>query len=246
MKRTQSEACGGVRGGFSLVEILVVIAIVAALLAVSGGVFRSASLQAKQAKCLGNLRQIGTAALSYALDHQGRYPQATHQLDAASCERGWINSLATYLDEVDEVRLCPVDPKAEERLRARGTSYVLNSFLTVEATDPFGQPLENQFTRMHQVPDQGRTPLAFIINFDKGAGFTNDHTHSAAWTSWSAVLNDIEVDAFRVGGRSAGRTQGSSNYLFADGHAETLKASVVSGWIRSGYNFADPAALPQN
>ncbi|MDP0496327.1 MAG: prepilin-type N-terminal cleavage/methylation domain-containing protein [Verrucomicrobiota bacterium JB024] len=60
--------------GFSLIELLVSIAVIAVLMviiiAVSGQVVESA----RSSKCAGNLRQIGTAFLLYANDHNGYLP----------------------------------------------------------------------------------------------------------------------------------------------------------------------------
>lgn len=231
------------RRGFTLVEMLVVIAIVAVLTSLGIAGYRSASNKARQVKCMSNQRQIGTAAIAFSLDHHGSFPQASHRLDASNYDQAWIGTLAPYLDQIDEVRICPADPNGDRRLEEGGSSYIFNSFLTVEKTDPFGQVLPGSYTKTHQISFPAETPLAFVINFEKGPGRTNDHTHSDTWLSWARVLDDIQVDAFRVGSSATNRTKGSSNYLFADGHVENLKAATIHAWIISGYNFADPQAI---
>lgn len=57
--------------GFTLIELLVVIAIIAILAAILFPVFARARAQARKTSCLSNVRQINTAHLSYAADHDG-------------------------------------------------------------------------------------------------------------------------------------------------------------------------------
>jgi len=62
--------------GFTLIEILVVIAIIAILAAILFPVFNQAKAAAKQASCLSNTRQIGMATQMYLGDNDGGYPQS--------------------------------------------------------------------------------------------------------------------------------------------------------------------------
>jgi prepilin-type N-terminal cleavage/methylation domain-containing protein len=60
--------------GFTLVELLTVIAIIALLVAILFPVFAQVKQKARQVSCLSNMRQIGTALLVYTHDFDERFP----------------------------------------------------------------------------------------------------------------------------------------------------------------------------
>ena len=60
--------------GFTLIELLVVIAIIAILAAILFPVFAQARDKARQASCLSNLKQLGTAIQLYTDDYDETYP----------------------------------------------------------------------------------------------------------------------------------------------------------------------------
>jgi prepilin-type N-terminal cleavage/methylation domain-containing protein/prepilin-type processing-associated H-X9-DG protein len=61
-----------VKRGFSLIELLMTLAIVALLASLIAPALSRAKDQARQAACLNNLRQLGIAAQLYWDDHEGR------------------------------------------------------------------------------------------------------------------------------------------------------------------------------
>ncbi|HEY3413186.1 MAG TPA: prepilin-type N-terminal cleavage/methylation domain-containing protein [Armatimonadota bacterium] len=69
------------RRAFTLIELLVVIAIIAILAAILFPVFAKARQRSIQTKCISQLKQIGTAIISYAQDNDGRLPFAWRGYD---------------------------------------------------------------------------------------------------------------------------------------------------------------------
>jgi prepilin-type N-terminal cleavage/methylation domain-containing protein/prepilin-type processing-associated H-X9-DG protein len=62
------------RAGFTLVELLVVIAVIAILAAILFPVFSIAREKARQTGCVSNLKQISTGVQMYLQDYDGTYP----------------------------------------------------------------------------------------------------------------------------------------------------------------------------
>jgi len=83
------------RNGFTLVELLVVMAIIAILAGLLMPALSAAMERAKRAKCINNLKQLGTAKEMYAINYKVECP--------------WLSTL--YPQYVDNLKLyiCPTD-----------------------------------------------------------------------------------------------------------------------------------------
>ena len=95
------------RRAFTLVELLVVIAIIAILASLLLPALSQAKERGKRAVCLGNARQLMTAALMYADDRDEHLPAGCYGSgDWASI---WHDLLLDYLN-AKEVFVCPSQP----------------------------------------------------------------------------------------------------------------------------------------
>ncbi len=93
--------------GFTLVELLVVIGIIAILVGILIPALNKARASAKTAWCLSNLRVLGQAAMMYTNTHKGRMPYPTTTLDGPSGNGTylWFNVVDPYLaGKADDTR----------------------------------------------------------------------------------------------------------------------------------------------
>lgn len=112
------------RPGFTLVELLVAMGIMAVLALLLVPAVGRALARSRQAACLSNLRQLGTAMVSYAGDH-GVFPAAW-----TGDQGRWMDLVKPYVPKNCGVYRCP-----DDRLRIPLSwdpsivqSYGMNSF----------------------------------------------------------------------------------------------------------------------
>jgi prepilin-type N-terminal cleavage/methylation domain-containing protein/prepilin-type processing-associated H-X9-DG protein len=104
MKKMQSRQT--LRRGFTLVELLVVIGIIAVLATLLVPAVGNAQTTGQNAVCKGNLRQIGLALSLYAADYQ-QYPVFVEFNKNPIV--GWDNKLCSYTKKVAGVFNCPAN-----------------------------------------------------------------------------------------------------------------------------------------
>ncbi len=84
------------RKKFTLVELLVVIAVIAILAGFMLPALNSARNRAREASCLSNLKQIGLAANSYAIDNMDSFPIDTDPANSESSNLIWKSPAGIY------------------------------------------------------------------------------------------------------------------------------------------------------
>ena len=218
-------------GAFSLVELLVGVAIGGLLVGLAVPAVQGALVRGRQSVCSSNLRQIGQGITLYAQEQNGALPSTT-------CLGGesWIVSLQPYLGEnFDRVRICPVDPKRNERLKYKGTSYLINDQVDV-AYNSKGVAVPGSLSSLLRMDQGSKRILLFIAADTKSTGPTEDHVHSFSLGRWTSLLSEIKPDAYAGSGRD--RTRGSANYLFADTHVQSISASEIKRIVDGKTNIA--------
>ena len=96
------------RGGFTLVELLVVIGIIALLVGILMPALSAARRQANTVNCASNLRNIGHALVMY-INENGYYPGRGSAMDSGGTNKFaiWPTRLRRYLDGNQAVFRCP-------------------------------------------------------------------------------------------------------------------------------------------
>ncbi len=112
------------RSGFTLVEILVTLVIIAALSGLATVMVRSGIESAHKASCLSNLRQIGVALELYLQENSQRMPVMMAGRRSRSEEVPVLETVLIDYVEDERVFQCPAD---REEFIKTGSSYMWNS-----------------------------------------------------------------------------------------------------------------------
>lgn len=219
------------RAAFSLVELLIVIAIIAVLMAMLLPAVQYARASARRTQCASNLRQVGLAIIQYCEVHRGRFPKTTH--DTNDVDKCWIYTIGPFMEEVDAIRICPDDQQGEQRVQQKLTSYVLNSYITTD--------IPGAVRNRNKLVSRISTMIAFELTDRPNRPITefDDHVESFRWFTttniaakrvFKAVSADVATDRHGQG----------AHYLYADGRVEHIPAETINTWCGIPLNFVKP------
>ncbi len=209
--RDQASASTGPQGpgalsGFSLIELLVAIAILAILAGLLLPAMGRARESARGTQCVNHQRQIGLAVRLHMDENEDQFPRTQHTAFAAG-QPAWGRAIAPQLSVSTErwtnllqtVYHCPADRRPAPWSYGQSVYFELNP----ENDDYTGSP--QTWRKAAQV----RRPAAVILQAETTGSVDHIMPHF-----WLAPADAGDVDSRRHHGRS--------NYLFVDGHAETL------------------------
>jgi prepilin-type N-terminal cleavage/methylation domain-containing protein/prepilin-type processing-associated H-X9-DG protein len=217
--------------GFTLVELLVVIGIIAILAAVSFGALQSAIIAAKRAKCTGNLHAIGTALNAFAGDNNEQYPQTSTQVPlliggiaADTGKPGWMEQLDPYDGANHNIFNCPACPTPAP------CQYFLSDFNAFYAG---GMKTPNPPVNLLRV----KNPSCSILAGDSTSGVYDQDCDpdDAATESHDPFAQKPWHGKYY-------------NFVFVDGHVEAVTAwdptTMTNRYEGVGYDYSSQSPTP--
>lgn len=207
--------------GFTLVELLTVIAIISLLAAIVFPVFATARGKARQIACLSNLRQIGSGTLMYASDYDGLFPYAKDASDY------WVPIIWAQSPPACQVKMQSM-PFLHPTITPYRSEGVLGSYL--RNRDVWRCPgdigfdyLDNNDTCNGPCPMDARPTM-----FEK---------YGASYLYRTELgMRQIDVDSLDIRGARSGMQMGPSGVLFLfDGNGSWHGSPFAFG--RSGLRY---------
>jgi prepilin-type N-terminal cleavage/methylation domain-containing protein/prepilin-type processing-associated H-X9-DG protein len=202
--------------GFTLVELMVTIVIMAVLASIAFVVFQRARTKAQAVRCMSNLRQIGVLLNGAATENHGMYPHG-------GPPHGWISRLCTqsvsgypttgsadekkYFESgAGEIFMCPSDKEGNRELHK---SYLGNPYVLGMKQDD-GEWLGNGTFKPKRLQSIRNPSQVFLVIED----WTRD---TVLWRGnglrYKGNLERDEENPVHDEGR---------HFLFVDGHIELL------------------------
>lgn len=208
------------RAGFTLVEILVVIAIIGILSAILFPVFRSARESARRTSCQSNLKQLGIGFQQYTKDYGEYYPYAGNFQSWGSPSAHWVTGPAngTALAKITANAEGDFEWTGEAAKTSVGgiSNYLKNTEVYICPSTEFGE--EKQLTYSMNCAVSGilgariKQPASIVLLVDE-AQTLNDGFFFAADTN--------DPGSFGQSTDTATQEHGGANLLFADGHVKS-------------------------
>tara|TARA_B100001059_G_scaffold84340_3_gene82361 strand:+ start:5515 stop:6318 length:804 start_codon:yes stop_codon:yes gene_type:complete len=237
------------RQGFTIVEVLIVIVILALLLGLLIPSIRSISRQSLVTVDLGNLRSLQSAHYQYAVDSKGKFADAGLSHGGLANEKiAWLNTLGQYVEITGVIRSpldtsphwdMPIDGTTD---RFRRTSYGWNNYLSRTKSPDAAINPKSAADRLSRIASPANT-VHFLHMVATGAFAGSDHVHVENWwigdshPNAAPILAANHVQTNVVSGE-AKTNSAKANYGFVDGSVQTLYFSDV--FLRPDRNRFDP------
>lgn len=215
------------RIAFTLVEMLVVIAVIGILVSLLLPAIQSARAAARRTACKNSIRQVGLATLLFADAHDGKFPRTVHEEN----QNSWINTLAPYVEAVDRIRICPDDPKGAERVKAQSTTFIMNGYLTMKTA--------GSVERLSQLKETSNTIMVFEGSDERAVNISSDHCHPFVWFSPLNLFDGTVVEEMKHE-VAIDRHHGAAHYAYADAHVDAISVETINTWATEKLNFAKP------
>lgn len=206
--------------GFTLIELLVAIAIAGLLAALAIPALSRANDRALEAKCLGNLRQIGIAFQGFLSDNNGTFPDSI----GGGTSNRWVHALDDYAGAegrgyATEIFHCP---RARPPFTTAIGLYGFNDYLA-------GSGNAKARRKVLQIA----RPSAVVVMAEHAYG-VDAGPHLSPDSPFPTSHRGAAANHERGKTPDQAGARGRGNYLFADWHIETLK-----DW--PGRNAFDPS-----
>lgn len=209
------------RNSFTLVELLIVVAIIMLLAGMLLPALRSAKEKARQIQCSSNLKQCGLAMNSYAGDYNNFMVMVMYSGSGAGATTvRWLETLnGTYGPEYLKDKSVPLCPSfAPAKYINAGHTYGSRYLFPSNPGDyvPAGY---NSDTLLVNLPKVSRASLYMVL----GDSFSSYYL--------------MQVHSLRASGSGFGfhlRHLKQGNALAADGHSESVTRNTASTWGMSG------------
>jgi prepilin-type N-terminal cleavage/methylation domain-containing protein/prepilin-type processing-associated H-X9-DG protein len=223
-----------VKGAFTLIELLIVIAIIAILAAILFPVFGRARENARRSSCQSNLKQIGLGMLQYSQDYDEQIVPALVDNYPGIGQASWAYVVQPYVKSVQLFR-CPSNTTGATDFMQGTNNTIPVSYACNAGND--GGPNHggssdgtNGARPFPHVPHNGR----IVAEVDSPS--TTLAVGESQFQN-TARLDNAQWDIYENGSSRNKLTNhlGMSNWLFLDGHVKSLKpmstARPLNLWI---------------
>ncbi len=202
------------RRGFTLVELLVVVAIVSMLLALLMPSLSRARAQSRLTVCLSNLREIGLGIQAYAMQYNDAIPRGPAEPLPYFPSQGW--------DEWATNQVWLGMMKADQGLGTMLSHDLRQPRVLFCPADDSNDPVEE----LQKIDHQGDEDAYCSYFYRQRDQITRDRLDYLGLNDLGLEARALVLDANSLGEGDLGRTNHQArevNILYLDGHAETFE-----------------------